>query len=49
MPMRSTKPRLEPAVTRRRPRLPFDLLAVVIAKLVFGGLALYALWTLGRG
>ena len=47
--MRSTKPRFEPAVSRRQPRLPFDLLAVVIAKLAFGGLALYALWTLGRG
>ena len=29
--------------------LPFDLLAVVVAKLVFGGLALYALWAVGRG
>ena len=47
--MRSTKPRFEPAVSRRRPRLPFDLLAVVIAKLMFGGLALYALGVVGRG
>lgn len=47
--MRSPDPRLEPLASRRRPRLPFDLLAVVLAKLVFGGLALYALWMVGRG
>ncbi|MBN8265476.1 MAG: hypothetical protein J0M21_12565 [Xanthomonadales bacterium] len=47
--MHSPDPRLEPLASRRRPRLPFDLLAVVLAKLVFGGLALYALWVVGRG
>ena len=47
--MRYPDPRLEPPASRRRPRLPFDLLAVVLAKLVFGGLALYALWVVGRG
>lgn len=47
--MRSPDPRLEPLASHRRPRMPFDLLAVVLAKLVFGGLALYALWTVGRG
>ncbi len=47
--MRSPDPRLEPLASRRRPRLPLDLLAVVIAKLMFGGLALYALGVVGRG